>query len=215
MPEEVQQAVKHWSQWIDYWAVDWDNKGDTFHNEWQTYRTRKDTTLAAGDDAHLRRAGRVHGRGQGDRHPRQRHDQDAEGEGRVAMPRKQARATAEQLGLLEARVDDRALRARASARRSTSGATADYKGVTDTTRTLLNYWFHTDHRLPNGRPFAYHYSQREAIETLIYLYEVARSAATKTCSRRYADATPICACCSTTTSPATASRWRPAAARPR
>jgi hypothetical protein len=26
--------------------VDWDNMGDTFHNEWQTYRTRKDNTLA-------------------------------------------------------------------------------------------------------------------------------------------------------------------------
>jgi type III restriction enzyme len=47
-----------------------------------------------------------------------------------------------------------------------------YKGVTETTRTLLNYWFHTDHRLPNGRKFEYHYAQREAMETLIYLYEV-------------------------------------------
>ena len=45
VPEEARKAVKHWSQWIDYWAVDWDNKGDTFHNEWQTYRTRKDATL--------------------------------------------------------------------------------------------------------------------------------------------------------------------------
>ncbi|OFW00202.1 MAG: hypothetical protein A3G20_04445 [Acidobacteria bacterium RIFCSPLOWO2_12_FULL_59_11] len=45
VPEEARRAVKHWSQWIDYWAVDWDNKGDTFHNEWQTYRTRKDQTL--------------------------------------------------------------------------------------------------------------------------------------------------------------------------
>ena len=50
---------------------------------------------------------------------------------------------------------------------------ANYPGVTDTTRTLLNYWFKTDHRLPNGRPFVYHDSQRSAIETLIYLYEVA------------------------------------------
>jgi adenine-specific DNA-methyltransferase len=25
--------------------VDWNNHGDTFHNEWQTYRTRKDKTL--------------------------------------------------------------------------------------------------------------------------------------------------------------------------
>ena len=49
-----------------------------------------------------------------------------------------------------------------------------YKGTSDTTRTLLNYWFHTDHRLPDGRKFAYHHFQREAIETLIYLYEVAK-----------------------------------------
>ncbi len=41
VPQDVQRAVKHWKQWIDYWAVDWDNRGDTFHNEWQTYRTRE------------------------------------------------------------------------------------------------------------------------------------------------------------------------------
>ncbi len=46
VPEEVQKAVTHWEQWIDYWAVDWDNSDDTFHNEWQTYRTRKDKGLA-------------------------------------------------------------------------------------------------------------------------------------------------------------------------
>jgi DNA modification methylase len=45
VPEDARKAVKHWSQWIDYWAVDWDNRSDTFHNEWQTYRTRKDKTL--------------------------------------------------------------------------------------------------------------------------------------------------------------------------
>jgi adenine-specific DNA-methyltransferase len=46
VPEEARRAVKHWSQWIDYWAVDWDNQRDTFHNEWQAYRTRKDKSLA-------------------------------------------------------------------------------------------------------------------------------------------------------------------------
>jgi len=45
VPEEVQRAITDWSQWIDYWAVDWDNKSDTFHNEWQAYRTRKEPTL--------------------------------------------------------------------------------------------------------------------------------------------------------------------------
>jgi len=46
VPEEVRREIKHWSQWIDYWAVDWNNKGDAFHNEWQTYRTRKDAELS-------------------------------------------------------------------------------------------------------------------------------------------------------------------------
>lgn len=41
VPSEIQRAIKDWSQWIDYWAVDWDNRSDTFHNQWQSYRTRK------------------------------------------------------------------------------------------------------------------------------------------------------------------------------
>lgn len=45
VPADVQKAVTHWSRWIDYWAVDWDNKDDTFHNEWQAYRTRKSNDL--------------------------------------------------------------------------------------------------------------------------------------------------------------------------
>lgn len=51
---------------------------------------------------------------------------------------------------------------------------AGYPGATDVTRQLLNWWFANDHRLPDGRIFRYHQSQREAIETLIYVYEVAR-----------------------------------------
>ena len=65
----------------------------------------------------------------------------------------------------------------------------DYKGVTATTRALLNYWFRSDHRLPNGRPFLYHDSQRRAIETLIYLYEVAGVRRHKELVERYAGAT--------------------------
>ena len=45
VPQDVQKAITHWEQWIDYWAVDWDNKGDTFHNQWQAYRTRKEKGL--------------------------------------------------------------------------------------------------------------------------------------------------------------------------
>lgn len=36
----------------------------------------------------------------------------------------------------------------------------------------MNHWFYSDHRLKNGRPFAYHPSQREAIESLVYVWEV-------------------------------------------
>jgi adenine-specific DNA-methyltransferase len=45
VPEDVRRVIKHWSQWIDYWAVDWDYKEDTFHNQWQSYRTRKNPEL--------------------------------------------------------------------------------------------------------------------------------------------------------------------------
>lgn len=45
VPADVMAKVTHWSQWIDYWAVDWDHKGDTFHNQWQAFRTRKEPKL--------------------------------------------------------------------------------------------------------------------------------------------------------------------------
>lgn len=51
----------------------------------------------------------------------------------------------------------------------------DYAGISDTTRTLLRWWFPPDgHRMGGGagRAFRYHPFQREAIETLVYLYEV-------------------------------------------
>jgi hypothetical protein len=45
VPEEVRKAVTHWSQWIDYWAVDWNYREDTFHNEWQSYRTKQEPKI--------------------------------------------------------------------------------------------------------------------------------------------------------------------------
>jgi len=45
IPEEARKAIKHRSQLVDYWAVDWDFKSDTFHNQWQAYRTRKDPKI--------------------------------------------------------------------------------------------------------------------------------------------------------------------------
>lgn len=45
VPQEVQGKITHWSQWIDYWAVDWNYKDDTFHNEWQSYRTKQNPKI--------------------------------------------------------------------------------------------------------------------------------------------------------------------------
>lgn len=52
-----------------------------------------------------------------------------------------------------------------------------YKGATDTSRDLLNWWFNTRHLLPKSdgtmAEFQYFFAQREAVETIIYLYDVA------------------------------------------
>src|SRR5262249_52941327 len=45
VPAEVRTAITNWTQWIDYWAIDWDYKDDAFHNQWQSYRTRKDNEI--------------------------------------------------------------------------------------------------------------------------------------------------------------------------
>jgi hypothetical protein len=45
VPQEIQGKITHWSQWVDYWAVDWDYRDDTFHNEWQSYRTKQNPKI--------------------------------------------------------------------------------------------------------------------------------------------------------------------------
>jgi type III restriction enzyme len=52
-----------------------------------------------------------------------------------------------------------------------------YAGASDTSRSLLQHWFAQDHVIdgPHGAyPFSYYFCQREAVETLVYLYEVRR-----------------------------------------
>ncbi len=61
-----------------------------------------------------------------------------------------------------------------------------YKGITATTRELLNFWFHTDHVLPNGQTFRYHTAQREAMETLIFIFEVKKIRSRKNLLETYA-----------------------------
>jgi len=59
IPEEVRSKVKKWSDYIDYWAVDWDFCNDTFMQGWVAYRTRKERALPLTSDAHTyEKAGR-------------------------------------------------------------------------------------------------------------------------------------------------------------
>ena len=53
---------------------------------------------------------------------------------------------------------------------------AGYDGISPVTRRLFQYWFEEDHLLPDGGFCRYWWTQREAIETLVYLVE-ARSLA--------------------------------------
>lgn len=51
-----------------------------------------------------------------------------------------------------------------------------YAKATETSRSLLNWWFKTAHLLPQSdgtmAEFQYYFAQREALETIIYLYDV-------------------------------------------
>ena len=55
IPDDVRSKVKKWSDYIDYWAVDWDFRNDTFMQGWVAYRTRKQRTLTLVSDPHTYR----------------------------------------------------------------------------------------------------------------------------------------------------------------
>ena len=54
-----------------------------------------------------------------------------------------------------------------------------YQNATETSITLLNWWFKTEHLLPKYdgsiEKFEYYFAQREAVETIIYLYDVVKA----------------------------------------
>ncbi len=55
-----------------------------------------------------------------------------------------------------------------------------YPGASEVTRRLFEYWFEEDHEVPGfDVPFRYYFCQREAIETLAWLVEVAGQRDTK------------------------------------
>jgi DNA modification methylase len=52
VPDAVREKVRKWSDYVDYWAVDWNFSEDTFHQGWVAYRTRKDRSLHLASDPH-------------------------------------------------------------------------------------------------------------------------------------------------------------------
>lgn len=52
IPEEVRAKIKKWSDYIDYWAIDWDFRNDSFMQGWVAYRTRKNRKLPLVSDPH-------------------------------------------------------------------------------------------------------------------------------------------------------------------
>lgn len=62
----------------------------------------------------------------------------------------------------------------------------DYEGATDTSRSLLNWWFKTPHLISHDArrsvltegvfsEFEYYFAQREAVETVVYLVDIANA----------------------------------------
>ena len=57
VPEDVRNLIRKWSDYVDYWAVDWNFSEDTFHQGWVTYRTREDRSIELRvGSPHVRRA---------------------------------------------------------------------------------------------------------------------------------------------------------------
>ncbi len=103
------------------------------------------------------------------------------------MPRRKKSATDDQPSLLDITAKLRSGPCVPALREAVkSWKAGGCKGITDTTSVLLNYWFCSDHKLKTGRFFKYHDSQREAIETLIYVWEVEKVRTRKDLLERYA-----------------------------
>ena len=50
----------------------------------------------------------------------------------------------------------------------------NYAGASDTTKSLFNFWFNHEHLIGQTK-FSFFFSQREAIESIVYLYEIANA----------------------------------------
>lgn len=52
IPVKVREQIERWSDLIDYWSIDFDHRDETFHNQWQAYRTNEEPALLTESDWH-------------------------------------------------------------------------------------------------------------------------------------------------------------------
>jgi hypothetical protein len=50
VPEEVRKQITKWSDYVDYWAIDWNFQNDTFKHDFVDFRTRQDRSLKQKSD---------------------------------------------------------------------------------------------------------------------------------------------------------------------
>jgi hypothetical protein len=214
IPEDVRSKVKKWSDYIDYWAVDWDFRNDTFMQGWVAYRTRKERKLPLSSDAHtyempgkhriLVKVIDIFGNDT---------SQTLRLGGKVVMP-KAVIAYDKDLPEIPGRrpwekptsylvKDDAAAtgwRVQESGRRPSrlllvskirmavdAWRKRGYEGASEVASRLFEYWFDEDHEVPSfDVPFRYHFCQREAIETMVWLVEIAKQRDAVALVKKYA-----------------------------
>ncbi len=229
-----ERLTKKWTDWIDYWAVDFNFEskreivriprdkmkqsqipgmeqpeqldlpeyeevwtGDyIFENEWQSFRTKKDRSLELTSVFHECTPGR-----------RKLAVKVVDIFGNDTMTIVEVNVRGEEImalhpnfpespyAILEPSIRwfpaDEALRESSSEKlmpplvpqlrkKVKEWRDSGYVGASDTSKSLLNWWFNTPHLLPQTdgasletlAEFQYYFAQREALETIVYLYDV-------------------------------------------
>ncbi|MDI6761133.1 MAG: DEAD/DEAH box helicase family protein, partial [Candidatus Brocadiaceae bacterium] len=67
----------------------------------------------------------------------------------------------------------------------------NYEGVSPVTKRLLEFWFKEEHLLEDGTCFKFWRCQRDAIETLIYIYEVCKCTSLYDLARSFGVSLPV------------------------
>jgi DNA modification methylase len=53
VPGEASGKIKKWSDYVDYWAVDWNFRGNAFVHRWQAFRTPQNRSLPLESETHV------------------------------------------------------------------------------------------------------------------------------------------------------------------